>query len=238
MTQERPAEHAPPESVGSRADTTDAAPPHPPEALRSLRQAMRRARYDDAERVGAMADLRVARLGRLELLEEALEPLLAQIPEDVDLFDVGLMPGAHPRLFVDMIGFVEMSRDARTYRLVQDTRHGRKTIAQSDSVARMVDAVTDYVARRLVERDKALAADAEEAHPPPSGPPAMEARLPEPAPRRRRGLLGIAGAAFGFLITLLGVITFFTGLFALLFYGALQLWPKLVELWPGLSGQG
>lgn len=240
MTQERPAEHAPPESVGPLADAPDGtAPPHPPETLRSLRQAMRRARFDDAERVGAMADLRVARIGRLELLEEALEPLLAQIPEDVDLFDFGLMPGAHPRLFVDMIGFVEMSRDARTYRLVQDTRHGRKTIAQSDSVARMVDSVTDYVARRLVERDKALAADAEEeAHAPPPRSPAREEHPRAPAPRRRRGLLGIAGAAFGFLITLLGVITFFIGLFALLFYGALQLWPKLVALWPGLSGQG
>ncbi|MDT9702403.1 hypothetical protein, partial [Streptomyces sp. P17] len=72
-------------------------------------------------------------------------------------FDFGLMPGLNPRLFLDMIGFIEMGRDARTYRLIQDTRYGRKVIIESDSVPRMVEAATDYVARRLLERDKALA---------------------------------------------------------------------------------
>jgi hypothetical protein len=51
-----------------------------------------------------------------------------------------------------------MGRDKRIYRFVQDTRFGRIVIAESHDVAAMVDAVTDYVARRLIEREHALVA--------------------------------------------------------------------------------
>ncbi len=132
---------------------------HPSSAVDTLKQAMRRARQDNAERASVVSDLRTARFGRLELLYEALKPLVAQIPADVDTIDVGLVPTLNPRLFIDMIGFIEMGRDARQYRLLQDTRTGRITLAESEDVDTMVDAVTDYVARRLLERDKALAAD-------------------------------------------------------------------------------
>ncbi len=133
---------------------------HSQAAVLSLRQAMRRARFDDAERSGAVADLRAARLGRLDVLREALEPLIAQIPAGVECFDIGIMPGANPRLFLDMIGFVEMGRDPRVYQFLQDTRHGRVKLAESETVSVIVEAATLYVARRLLERDKALAADA------------------------------------------------------------------------------
>jgi len=39
---------------------------------------------------------------------------------------------------------------------VQDTRFGRVVIAESHEAAVMVDAITDYVARRMVEREHAL----------------------------------------------------------------------------------
>jgi len=41
---------------------------------------------------------------------------------------------------------------------VQDTRFGRIVIAESHDVAVIVDAVTDYVARRMIEREHALVA--------------------------------------------------------------------------------
>jgi hypothetical protein len=41
---------------------------------------------------------------------------------------------------------------------VQDTRFGRIVIAESHDVTAMVDAVTDYVARRMIERERALVA--------------------------------------------------------------------------------
>ena len=52
-----------------------------------------------------------------------------------------------------------MGRDPKLYRLLQDSRHGRVLMAESEDIETMVDAVTNYVARRLLERDKALAAD-------------------------------------------------------------------------------
>ena len=55
-----------------------------------------------------------------------------------------------------MIAFVDMAHDKRTYRFFQDTRHGRLLIAESQSLDTIVAAVADYVARRLVERERAL----------------------------------------------------------------------------------
>lgn len=124
-----------------------------------LRAAIRRARVEEAEHSEVLAELRGAEIARLEMLRDTLEPVLADVPEDVDLFDVGLTQGAHPRLFIDMIGFIEMGRDRRLYRFLQDTRYGRVKIAESEKIDTMVKAVTDYIARRLVEREKALASD-------------------------------------------------------------------------------
>lgn len=50
-----------------------------------------------------------------------------------------------------------MGRDKRIYRFVQDTRYGRKVLAETGNVVEMVDAVTRYLAQRLVERERALA---------------------------------------------------------------------------------
>jgi hypothetical protein len=41
---------------------------------------------------------------------------------------------------------------------VQDTRFGRIVLAESHEVPVIVDAVTDYVARRMIEREHALVA--------------------------------------------------------------------------------
>jgi hypothetical protein len=192
---------------------------HSSAAVLSLKQAMRRARFDDAERTGVVADLRAAQIGRLEVLQDALKPLLAQIPDDVDCFDVGIMPGSKPRLFIDMIGFVEMARDPRVYRFVQDTRHGRVQLAESESIDTLVEAATHYVARRLLERDKALAAESE-------GLPRRSARgikaAAKPAPPRR-GFVRILGMIFAFCIDLLGAIAFFS----ILAFAAWAVWANL-----------
>ncbi len=154
--------------------------PDKPDAAAALRAALRTARIEEAERSQALAELRIVEVARLEALQEALAPVLAQVPRDVEMFDCGLVPGPHPRLFIDMLAFVEMAHDRRFYRFVQVTRHARVLLAETEGVEDMVEAVTAYVARRLVEREKALVA----AEP-----------LPEaarPAPRRNRPAL--AGA--------------------------------------------
>jgi hypothetical protein len=124
-----------------------------------LRAAMHRARIEAAERTGVVVDMRDAELARLELLNEALEPLFAEVPPQVEIFDRAISRGDTPRLWIDVVAHVVMGRDKRAYRFVQDTRYGRKVHAESHEIDDIVAAVTDYVARRLVERERALADD-------------------------------------------------------------------------------
>jgi hypothetical protein len=124
-----------------------------------LKEAVRQARIELAERTAVIVDLRNAEITRLELLNEALDPVFAEIPPEVELFDRGVTPGDQPRLWIDMIAHVVMGRDKRTYRFVQDTRYGRRVLAESTEIADMTAAVTDYVARRLVERERLLEGD-------------------------------------------------------------------------------
>jgi hypothetical protein len=131
-----------------------------PETATPLKAAVREARIEAAERSGVVVDLHDADVARLELLNEALDPVFAEIPEGVELFDRGISRGDVPRLWIDVVAHVEMGRDKRQYRFVQDTRYGRTVMAESYEVPALVQAVTQYVARRLVERERALADDA------------------------------------------------------------------------------
>lgn len=146
------------ESTGASLPAHSAATPLE-HRIASLASALRRARIENAEHSSARVDVRAAEIARLEMLAEALEPVLAQLPKDCDLFDITVAPGVTPRMFVDQIGFVEMANDRRTYRFLQDTRHGRITLIESDTIGEIVGAVTDYIAHRLIEREKALAID-------------------------------------------------------------------------------
>src|SRR5262245_6416845 len=125
----------------------------------ALKQAVRQARIEAAERTGVVVDLRDAELARLELLDEALDPLFAELPSGIDLFDRGISHGEQPRLWIDVVAHVAMGRDKREYRLLQDTRYGRKVLAESTEIPKIVEAITHYVANRLVERARALSED-------------------------------------------------------------------------------
>jgi hypothetical protein len=123
-----------------------------------LRDALRQARIEAADRTGVVVDLRDAEVARLEILNEALDPLFAQVPDSVDLFDRGISQGETPRLWIDVVAHVVMGRDKRIYRFVQDSRFGRIVIAESHEVAAIVQAVAAYISRRMVERERALVA--------------------------------------------------------------------------------
>jgi hypothetical protein len=179
------------QNTGSNA-VTEARPPR-------LRDALRQARIEAADRTGVVVDLRDAEVARLEILNEALDPLFAQVPDQVDLFDRGISQGETPRLWIDVIAHVLMGRDKRIYRFVQDTRFGRIVLAESHDAAVIVGAVTDYVARRMIEREHALVATA----------------MAEPAvvekPRRR-----------GFWIFALGFVVGVAALFGLALFATLR----------------
>jgi hypothetical protein len=127
----------------------------------ALKQALQQARVEAAERTGVIVDLRDAELARLELLNEALNPLFAEIAPEIELFDRGISRGETARLWIDAVAHVAMGRDKRLYRFLHDTRIGRRVLAQSYDIAEIVQAVTTYVARRLIERQRALEGDPE-----------------------------------------------------------------------------
>ena len=107
--------------------------PAPPERLK---EALRRARVDQAERTSVVVDLHDAEVARLEALNEALDPLFEEVPADVDLFDRGVSRGETPRLWIDAVAHVVMGRDKRQYRFMQDTRYGRKVLARPSTWSR------------------------------------------------------------------------------------------------------
>ena len=126
-----------------------------------LKAAMHAARIEAAERTSVVVDMRDAEVARLELLNEALNGLFAEIPSEIDLFDRGVSRGDTPRLWIDAVAHVAMGRDKRMYRFLHDTRIGRRVLAESHEIPELGKAVTDYVARRLIERERALDEDPE-----------------------------------------------------------------------------
>src|SRR5580698_427966 len=158
-----------------------------------LRDALRKARIEAADRTGVVVDLRDAEVARLEILNEALDPLFTQVTEQIDLFDRVISQGETPRLWIDVVAHVVMGRDKRIYRFVQDTRFGRIVLAESHDASAIVKAVTDYVARRMVEREQALSA------------PSTVAEVPRKGRRRWRGFWLFV---FGFILGALALFGF------------------------------
>ena len=188
-----------------RKPKTDASvkPAEPPSPLA---QAMHQARVEAAERTSVIVDLRDAEVARLELLSEALDPLFAEIAPDVELFDRGISRGDTPRLWIDAVAHVAMGRDKRIYRFLNDTRFGRRVLAESHNIQDIVQAVTAYVARRLVERQRALAEDPDFA--------SRVGRSEAARARWRRRRRTFATLAIGFLlgfVTLLGLALLLAG---------------------------
>jgi hypothetical protein len=168
-----------------------------------LAEAVRQARIDMAERTGVVVDLHDAEVARLEILNEALDPLFADIAPEIELFERGITRGDPPRLWIDMIAHVVMGRDKRHYRFVQDTRYGRRVLGESTDADEIAGLITQYVARRLIERERVLAGDTE-----------LAARdvLIDQVSRRRRRRRTVAVLLLGLL---LGIVTGAAGLFAL-----------------------
>jgi len=125
----------------------------------SLRDAIRRIRLVNTEQSDGFADLRDTERARLEVLADALADLFAEVPDDLDFFTFALSNGETPRLWIDLTCHVALGRDMRSYRLLKDTRLGRTVLYESADREEMTTRITDYVAERILDRQRAIEGD-------------------------------------------------------------------------------
>lgn len=122
-----------------------------------LTGALRKARLAEAAHFEAVLGIRDSKSLRLQILKDELAPIVASNPEASLLFDLALVPGEEARLWIDLISFVVMEPDYRTYRLVQDNQGGRETLFESIERAEMLDYLKSYLAHRIVARERMVA---------------------------------------------------------------------------------
>ena len=127
--------------------------------VRSLRDAIRKVKFAEVERTDVVVELRESERARLELLAEELQDVFKEVPEDDDQFSFQIVPGNLPRLWIDITSHVAMGRDKRTYRFVKDTRLGRTVILETPELDDMADCITEYIAERVLERERAVEGD-------------------------------------------------------------------------------
>ncbi len=170
-----------------------------PAVSRSLREAIRKARLEEAERLDVAADRRDGEIARLELLKTELESVFAEIPNHDDRFNLTLVPSRPARLWIDLFTYSAVDDGSGAYLFVRNSENGRRTLYSATNVADMADRITSYVAREIVRRER------------------LEAALIEPSPghwlvaesNRSESGMGVVIAAF-----VIGLVTGAAGLFA------------------------
>lgn len=129
-----------------------------PAASRSLREAIRKARLEEAERLGLTADHRDGEIARLELLKAELEAIFAEIPKHDDRFSLTLAPSRPARLWIDLFTYVAIDDGSGAYLFVRNSENGRRTLFSASNVADIADRITTYMAHEIVRRERMEAA--------------------------------------------------------------------------------
>jgi hypothetical protein len=176
-----------------------------PAASRSLREAIRKARIEEAERLDAAADCRDGEIARLELLKAELETVFGEIPSPDDRFNLVLVPSRPARLWIDLFTYAAMDEASGAFLFVRNSENGRRTLFSSSNVADMADRITRYMAREIVRRERIDAAL--------NGPDLSD----KVANDARPGGLGMGVVVWAFLI---GILSGAAGLFAAVWLSA------------------
>jgi hypothetical protein len=171
-----------------------------PATTRSLHEAVRKARVEEAYRLDEAADLRDSEIARLELMKAELQTVFAEVPSNDDRFTLMLVPSRPARLWVDLFTYVAIDEASGAYLFIRNSDSGRRTLYSTASVSEMADRITSYIAREIVRKERLEAALLE--------PLQREERPPAPAAHPRSGL-GVVAAAF-----VIGLLTGAAGLFA------------------------
>lgn len=123
----------------------------------ALAEALREARLAETSHLEAAMNLRDSKSLRLQILKDDLLPGVKASPEARDLFDLTLLPGEPPRLWIDLTSYVLMEPDYRTYRFMQDRQDGREVLFESSDREQAAAAVRRHMAHLLVARERQLA---------------------------------------------------------------------------------
>ena len=129
---------------------------------RRLSDVVRERRIVAAEREDVVIDMKEADKARLELLMEELEPLINDVDQEDDRFDFSISSGEQPRFWIDSVTHVHMGRDKRTFRFVRDSRLGRVVLAEDSDLKTIAGQIGNYVADRVIEREKIIEGDLED----------------------------------------------------------------------------
>jgi hypothetical protein len=129
-----------------------------PAESRSLREAVRQARLEEAELIGRAADRRDSEIARLEILKAELEDVFAQVPKGDDRFELALVPSRPARLWIDIFTYAAVDEVSGDYVLVRNSESGRRTLFSSASAAETADRITRYMAQEIVRRERREAA--------------------------------------------------------------------------------
>ncbi|MBO0343884.1 hypothetical protein [Roseibium limicola] len=127
--------------------------------MRSLRDAIRKVQLGEVERTDVVIELQDTEKARLELLAEEMKDVFREIPDDDDQFTLQIAKGSTSRFWIDVTSHVVVGGDRRTYRFLKDTRLGRVVILETAEVDDMADCLTEYIAERILEREKAMEGD-------------------------------------------------------------------------------
>ena len=123
---------------------------------RSLASALSEVKNRQATQNDVVVDMKEAEFARLELLADEIKPLFDELPDNNNQFEFGLSNGKPPRIWIDMTAHISMGHDRRTYRFLKDTKAGRVVLAESLDLGLVADAVSNYMAERVLEREKIL----------------------------------------------------------------------------------
>ena len=126
-----------------------------------LEEALRRARASEADFLDARANVADLRFLRLEALADEMAKI-TKGQSNLDVFmTLRAIPGDPPRLIVDASSHVVMEPDPRTYMLIYDGPEERKVLCETEERREIEEKLTEYVAHRIVERERALGAPSE-----------------------------------------------------------------------------
>jgi hypothetical protein len=127
--------------------------------------ALHQARLTEAAHHEAVLGIKDAKSLRLQVLKDDIAAVIAHSGEARQMFDLALAPGEPPKLWIDLITFVVMEPDYRTYRLVQDNQAGREILHESAERPEMVERLKHYMAHRIIARERQMAATLPAAQP-------------------------------------------------------------------------